>query len=110
MLSAYVNDHQTNWDESPPIVMKAYRSAVHKTTGYTPNFLMLGRETTAPLDLMYELPGNLKITPKYQWVWELQERLEEAYSIVRENIKQALAMCRQKTYHDRNLSYEKFSS
>lgn len=107
MLSAYVNDHQTNWDESLPYVMQAYRSAVHETTGYTPNFLMLGRETTTPLDLMYELPGDLKITPRNQWVWELQERLEEAHSIVRENTKQA--MCRQKTYHDRKLSFEKFS-
>lgn len=69
MLSAYVNDHQTNWDKSLPYVMQAYRSAVHETTGYTLNSLMLGRETTTPLDLMYELPGDLKITPRNQWVW-----------------------------------------
>lgn len=87
--------------------MQAYRSAFHETTGYTPNVLMLGIETTTPLDLMYELPGDLKITPRNQWVWELQVRLEEAHSIVRENTKQA--MCRQKTYHDRKLSFEKFS-
>ncbi|XP_055999913.1 uncharacterized protein K02A2.6-like [Ostrea edulis] len=82
MLSAYVNDHQTNWDEFLPHVMQAYRSAVHKTTGCTPNFLMLGRETSTPLDLMYELPGELKVTPQNQWVWELQERLEKALKIV----------------------------
>lgn len=61
MLSAYVNDHQTNWDESLPYVMQAYRSAVHETTGYTPNFLMLGRETTTPLDLMY-----VRITRRFE--------------------------------------------
>lgn len=90
--------------------MQAYRSVFHENTGYTPNLIMLGWEgweTTTPLDVMYELPGDLKIIPRNQWVWELQERLEEAHSIIRENTKQA--MCRQKTNHDRKLSLEKFS-
>lgn len=68
---------------------------------------MLGRETTTPLDLMYKLSGDLKITPINQWVWKLQERIEEAHSIVRKKTKQS--MSRQKTYHDRKLSFGKVS-
>lgn len=52
MLSAYVQDYQTNLDDSLPYVMQAYWSAVHDTTGYILNFLMLGRETTTTQTLM----------------------------------------------------------
>lgn len=68
---------------------------------------MLGRETTTPLDLVYKLSGDLKITPRNQWVWKLQERIEEAHSRVRKKTKQS--MSRQKIYHDRKLSFGKVS-
>lgn len=90
MLSAYVNEHHTNWDEYLPYVMQAYRSAVHATTCYTPNSLMLSREVSTPLDLMCKLPGNIRVIPRSQWVWELLVRLEEAYKIVREIVKQVM--------------------
>ena len=51
MLSAYVNEHHSDWDTFLPYVMMAYRSARHETTGFTPNKLMLGRETATPLDI-----------------------------------------------------------
>jgi hypothetical protein len=28
---------------------------------------------------MYEIPPNVKTSPKNQWVWELKERMEEAH-------------------------------
>ena len=59
MLSAYVNENHRDWDESIPYVMMAYRSSQHETTGFTPNMLMLGREVTTPLDIMYEMPSML---------------------------------------------------
>jgi hypothetical protein len=37
MLTGYVNEYHSNWDVLLPYVMMAYRSAEHKTTGYTPN-------------------------------------------------------------------------
>ena len=33
--------------------MMAYRSSEHETTGFTPNYMMLGREISVPMD-----PGN----------------------------------------------------
>jgi hypothetical protein len=71
MLSTYVNDHHTNWDEMLPYVMMAYRSCEHETTGITPNMCMLVRETTCPLDIMFEMPPSIKPVPTYQYVWEL---------------------------------------
>ena len=34
----------------------AYRSAVQASTGYTPYFLLYGREMRLPLDVIYRLP------------------------------------------------------
>jgi hypothetical protein len=44
MLSAFVSEHQNDWDEHLPYIAMAYRAAKHETTGITPNYMMLGRE------------------------------------------------------------------
>jgi transposase InsO family protein len=33
MLSAFVNEHQNDWDEHLPYISMAYRAAEHETTG-----------------------------------------------------------------------------
>ena len=108
MLSAYVNEHHKDWDRQIPYVMMAYRSAEHETTGMSPNKVMLGREVSTPLDLMYELPSNSRHIPINEWVWELQERLATAHSIVRQNTGQSII--RQKQVHDRKNSFETFEN
>jgi len=60
MLSAYVADHQRNWDSHLPYVMMAYRSTEQESTRFTPNMLMMGREVSTPFDLFYELPSESK--------------------------------------------------
>ena len=87
--------------------MMAYRSSLHETTGFTPNALMLGREVCTPLDVMFEMPSQLKRVTHNQWCWLLQERLENAHRHVRVNTEQGMA--RQKHYHDRKLHWETYS-
>jgi transposase InsO family protein len=53
MMSIYLNERHTDWDEKLPYVMLAYRSSEHEIAGHSPNFLMLGQETATPLDIMY---------------------------------------------------------
>nr|XP_022290306.1 uncharacterized protein LOC111101945 [Crassostrea virginica] len=107
MLSSVVNKNHTDWDEQLPYLMMAYRSAEHDTTGYSPNYLMLGREATTPLDLVYEMNVQRKPIPRSKWVWQLQETMEEAHRIVRDNTQGE--MMRQKRYHDRKLQWQRFS-
>ena len=52
MLRAFVNDRRSDWDEHLPYLCMAYRSTEHASTGFTPNMLMLGRESSLPFDLM----------------------------------------------------------
>jgi transposase InsO family protein len=37
ILSAFVNEHQNDWDEHLPYILIVYRAAEHETTGITPN-------------------------------------------------------------------------
>ena len=106
MLTAYVNEHHTNWDDQIPYVLMAYRSSEHETTGMTPNKLMLGREVCTPLDLIFDMPRTEKQVPTNQWVWELQERMVDAHEMVRQNI--GTAMHRQKKIHDKRKNFETF--
>lgn len=86
MLSAYVNDHHSDWDEHLPYVMMACRTSLHETTGFTPNQLMLGREVSTPLDIMYEMPRLVKIHTKTQMGLAIERNMETAHTFVRENI------------------------
>lgn len=88
--------------------MMAYRSTENETTCFTPNYLMLCREVSTLIDIMYEIPPNVKTAPKNQWVWELKESMEEAHAEVRPNTQ--TAMLRQKRYHDIKLSWQKFAN
>ena len=105
MLSAYVQDNHKDWDVHLPYAMMAYRSAEHETTGLTPNVLMLGREVSTPVDLMYGMSSSVKGIPSNKWALELKERLEEAHKLVRKNTD--CSMKRQKKYDVKN-SWEQF--
>lgn len=108
MLRAFVNERHTDWDRHLPYVMMAYRSTEHETTSHSPNFMMLGRETSTPLDLQYSMPRNLKALPQNTWAWELQEKMEDAHQLVRGNVKGQ--MLRQKKLHDQKLSWQQFKA
>jgi len=65
MCAKIVDDNQKNWTEVLPHVMAAYRSAIHESTGYSPNFLFFGRETRAPIDLMSQPPPDQSTIEDY---------------------------------------------
>ena len=67
MLSAFVDENHRNWDKQLPFVTMAYRASEHETTGLSPNRLMLGRETTTPLEIIYDMPPSIKAIPVNQW-------------------------------------------
>ena len=68
MLKSYINNHQSDWDEHLPILTLAYRSVAHETTGFSPTNLMLGREVSTPLDIMFEIPSSVRNIPENQYV------------------------------------------
>jgi transposase InsO family protein len=79
ILSAFVNEHQNDWDEHLPYISMAYRAAEHETTEITPNYMMLGREVTTRLDIQYCMPRSIAHIPQNRWAWIPKDRREETH-------------------------------
>ena len=53
MLSSVIADNQKNWDVLLQKLAFAYRTSVHKTTGFTPFEMVYGRRPKIPSDLVF---------------------------------------------------------
>lgn len=69
MLTAFSNRSQRNWGKYLSLVMMAYRSSVHESTGMSPCAVMLAREITLPIDLLYGTPENNHVCPSTQYAY-----------------------------------------
>ncbi len=85
-LSAFVSDHQRDWDLYTPLVLLAYRTAVHESTGVAPCEAMMGRPLRGPLELTIPRPELEQSTVDCQYVHELTARLESVQEFVRANL------------------------
>ncbi|VDI74021.1 Hypothetical predicted protein [Mytilus galloprovincialis] len=82
-------ENKRKWDFYIPILMSAYRSTVHPSTGFSPNKLMLGREVNLPHELLYPLPRHNAQKPVNEYVDDLRVHMEDIYHVARENLKQS---------------------
>ena len=57
ILRCFIQGQQEDWDIRLATVGMAIRSTVNRQTGFTLNFLMIGREVLQPIDLMLN-PGG----------------------------------------------------
>ena len=93
-LSCYVEDNPGLWHKHLQGVLFAYRTAPHSVTGYTPFFLMHGREARSPIDI---LASSLKeiYHDVASYGTLVTRELKHAYDIVRtrllENAKRTLS-------------------
>ena len=100
ILGKVIADNQRDWDQHLPYAVAAYRATIHESTGYSPNFLFLGREARAPLDVVMGEPSLVaspNISPDV-YVTQQIESMRDAYRTVRERLK--VAANRQKHHYD----------
>ena len=53
-IAKLINDNDKEWDEYISSVLFAYRTMKHKSTGYSPFYLMYGRQAKLPVELKVE--------------------------------------------------------
>lgn len=82
MLATTVKENPTNWESHLRQVCLAYNTTVHSTTGFTPFYLMFGRQARLPIDLMYGSPE--KELPVHEYAATLRTQLQRAYQLVRD--------------------------
>ena len=78
-LATSVTDHPENWEEFVKKICMAYNTSVHPTTGFTPFYLMFGRQAKLPVDLMYGTPEPEVVSPS-QYAAMLNTAMSEAYN------------------------------
>jgi len=84
MIAQYADNDQRSWDELLPEIMLAVNTSVSETTGYTPTYLVQGKEPRLPNTLFNEVTigtGALNEAPA-----EKEERLHTVFGIVRNNM------------------------
>jgi transposase InsO family protein len=88
MLGKVVATNQKDWDAWLPSIMGAYRASCHESTGYSPNFMMFGRENLAPLDVILGIPvGEAQHYGSCDdFVDQKVQQMREAYQLARENL------------------------
>ena len=103
-LRIYIGGQQQTWDKYLPFIGMAMRATVNKSTGFSPNMMMLGREVTLPLDL---LSSSASAVPTdgpdpAEYVSHLRDTLEEVHTRARARIGAALES--RKQLYDKQLS------
>ena len=95
MIKAFLKGEKRNWDQHLECLAAAYRAAKHETTGFTPNFLMLGREVRLPGEIFVPQPEE---SNPAVYVDDMRQYMAKAHEIVRKRME--LAMLKQADLYD----------
>lgn len=107
MLSMFVDQNQQDWDDHLPYVMAAYRATQHKSTGVSPNLLMLNREIDCPIDLMVGSPPSYQQTEcPIRYIEWVKSAMSGAFEFTHQQL--GLAASRQKRDYNRGLKPREF--
>ena len=75
-VRCFIGKNQRSWDQYLPQLAGALKASVNRSTGYTPNMMMLGREIGLPAELIFVSPGKTGQPEGDQYVGELQTAIE----------------------------------
>ena len=93
MLKAIPERMKKRWKDLLPKLAFAYNSTVNKSTGYSPFFLMFGRNSRLPVDAIFGLDPSPNVSMKRkshkQFADEWKSSMEEAYKLANKNIGKA---------------------
>ena len=104
ILAKTVSDHNRDWDSRLSFALAAFGATRHDSTGYMPNFLVLGRKVRTPPDIVY---GNPKDEPDVHYD-PLVERVRD--NSVSAEVRQSLQKSakRNKKYYDITVKPKQF--
>ena len=96
MIRCTIRNGQSNWDKQLQLLIAAVRCTVNRSTGFTPNRLMLGREVTQPLQLMTGVPEER--APMQEFVEQVQLEMKNTHEIARQTL-QGSQIRQKRDYH-----------
>ncbi|XP_067951908.1 uncharacterized protein [Watersipora subatra] len=81
--SLLLGREQEDWDFLLPQIMRGFRASPYSATGETANYIMFGRKTRLPDQIVYGVTDNENVTTR-QYALELLEQLQEARDKLRQ--------------------------
>ena len=106
MLATTAKGKPFHWEDHVRKVSLAYNSSIHPTTGYTPFYLMFGRQARLPVGLMFRTDKPKNSTPA-EYATQLRDSLEQAFGNVRATMGSKLET--QKQLYDHKVHGEPFT-
>ena len=79
MLTKHLDDNHTEWDVLLPLLMLGYRAQIHSSLGYSPYYLMLGREPKFPAEASMSTPVATSSRSVADYVDKLCMGLQQAH-------------------------------
>ena len=109
MLRTYVFQHEKDWDLGVPFLLFATRDSVQESLGFTPFELVFGHQVRGPLKMVKEkwLDTNDEATDLLTYVVKMKERLSEACSLAKDNLK--VTQDQMKTWYDKDARERQFN-
>ena len=100
MIGKLGEDQKTRWSEHLPELLSAYNTTCSAVTGYSPYYLLFGRQPRIPVDFQFPTHRDPPDTTSMTWsVATMQERLKEAFKVARQLTSEEAA--RQCHYYDK---------
>ena len=90
MVRCYIEKKNKDWDRDLPILATCMtlHSMVNRQTSFTPNRLMLGRETVQPIHfLLGTMPHCFKKLGPHSWICHLAKSIYDVYQIATDNLR-----------------------
>ncbi|XP_033731103.1 uncharacterized protein LOC117320667 [Pecten maximus] len=108
IIRCYIEGKIRHWDKDLPSLVMALHATENKSTGYTPNRLMLGREVMLPADIMMGVSqANLEDFEPAEWVQNLNRVIAEAHQFARHHLEST--QVRQKKDYDLKLREQMYN-
>ena len=77
MLGTLENEKKVDWKNHIPTLIHAYNCMPHDTTGFSPHYLMFGREPRLPVDIAFNLDNDNNTKQSQDEVHARHERKDE---------------------------------
>ena len=103
LLTKSVDENLSDLDCHLPLLMMAYRSAVHETKGCSQSEVMFGREVRLPVDLLFSSPDIDKGSEEVsEYAQTLQEKIKRVHRYAMEHLN--IESERQRQKYDQRLN------
>jgi hypothetical protein len=107
MIRCFIKQDPQSWDTLVPQLTGAIRATPNRSTGFTPNLMMLGREVSSPADVVLASVAEGEDATPSEFVAGLVDRLDRVHHASRKFLRRAQEV--QKRNYDLRLAEQSYS-